>query len=117
MMNNISALILQQAGLKTSYFTPGSRYHGIETGTIQVGDMPVPYVRRRFIPPPERFLTIQEHTVSQNERIDLLSNQYLGDPEQFWRICDANVVVHPDELTNTLGKQFRITLPDGMISI
>jgi len=116
-MNNVSNLILQHAGVKTSHFAPGSRYFGLETGTIQIGDMPIPFVRRRFIPSPDRFLTIQEHTVSQGERPDQLSNQYLGDPEQYWRICDANVVMQPDELTDTIGKQVRITLPDGMISI
>lgn len=116
-MDHISALILQQAGVKISYFAPGSRYYGIDTGTLQVGDTPVPYVRRRFIPPPDRFLTIQEHTVSQGERPDQLTNQYMGDPEHFWRICDANMVMHPDELTEIIGKQVKITLPDGMIGI
>jgi hypothetical protein len=114
-MDHISALILQQAGVKSSNFAPGSRYYGIDTGTIQVGNSSIPYVRRRFIPPTERFLTIQEHIVSQGERPDQLTNQYIGDPEQFWRICDANMVMHPDELTETIGKQVKITLPDGMI--
>ena len=44
-----------------------------------------------------------EHTVTQGERLDNITFQYLGDPEQFWRVCDANGAVRPDELTETTG--------------
>ena len=47
-------------------------------------------------------------------RLDNLAAEYLGDPEQFWRICDANGVLRPDELTDTIGRRIRITLPDGI---
>ena len=42
------------------------------------------------------------------------SAQYLGDPEQFWRLCDANRALRPQELTDTIGKKLRITLPEGI---
>lgn len=116
-MNDVSALILQYAGVKASYFSPGSRYYGIDTGTLQMDEVSVPYIRRRFIAQPERFATIQEHIVSQGERPDWLANEHLGDAEQFWRICDANVVMHPNELVEPAGKQVRITLPEGILSV
>ncbi|MBK9014746.1 MAG: LysM domain-containing protein [Saprospiraceae bacterium] len=92
-----------------------SRYHGIEATTMELENgKTVAYVKRRFIAPPENYQLLQEHSVSQGERPDHLATQYLGDPEQFWRICDANVVMHPDELTDTIGKKVRITLPEGI---
>lgn len=115
-MNNISEFIFQQTGAKPSYFTPNSRYFGIETTqvTTEAGET-VRYVRRRFLPYPDKFQTIQEHIVLQGERPDLLTHKYLNDPEQFWRICDANGVMHPNELTDAVGHVVRITLPEGIV--
>jgi hypothetical protein len=75
------------------------------------------YVRRRFISPPERFALLQEHAINQGERLDNIAAQYLGDPEQFWRICDANAAIRPQELTETIGRQIRITLPEGISGV
>ena len=36
----------------------------------------------------------------QGDRLDNIAARYLGDPEQFWRICDANGAMRPDELTD-----------------
>jgi hypothetical protein len=92
-----------------------SRYHGIETTTFELPDgRDVVYLRRRFVPPPERFALLQEHVVSQGERLDTIAFQYLGDPEQFWRIADANRAMHPADLTAVVGRRLRITLPEGI---
>ena len=110
-------LILQQTGNATSHFSPTSRYYGIAVKVIETENQgKVAYVRRRFISPPENFQLLQEHTVKQGERLDNITHQYLGDPEQFWRICDANAAMHPNELTDTLGEKIRITLPEGIPS-
>jgi hypothetical protein len=107
--------ILQPGTLKTTAFPLTSRYHGIDTETIETSDgKTVIYLRRRFLPPPERFALLQEHTVVQGDRVDNLANQYVGDPEQFWRMCDANNVMRPDELTETIGRRIRVTLPEGI---
>ena len=116
-MNDISALILQQTGINTNYFSPGSRYYGIAIGSLEPlheGGLPRVYVRRRFIAQPERYHLLQEHSVLLNERPDTVTAQYLGDPEQFWRVCDANNVMQPDELTDTIGRRIKITLPEGI---
>ncbi|MFG6096226.1 LysM domain-containing protein [Leptolyngbyaceae cyanobacterium CCMR0082] len=96
-------------------FPPTSRYHTIETKTLE-GEtgQSVAYLCRRFVPPPERFALLQEHTVRDGERLDNLTAQYLGDPEQFWRICDANGAIRPNDLTATTGQKLRITLPEGI---
>jgi hypothetical protein len=96
-------------------FPPTSRYYGIETTTIETADgKSHAYLRRRFVPQPERFTTLQEHVVVQGERIDNITARYLGDPLQFWRVCDANRAMRPEELTEELGRRLRITLPEGI---
>ena len=32
------------------------------------------------------------------DRLDLVAFRYFQDPEQFWRICDANGALWPDDL-------------------
>ncbi|MFY9553193.1 MAG: LysM domain-containing protein [Blastocatellia bacterium] len=96
-------------------FPPTSRYYNIETAIFEAGDgRPHAYLRRRFVPPPERFSTLQEHVVVQSDRLDNVTAQYLGDPLQFWRLCDANRAMRPDELTEEVGRRIRITLPEGI---
>jgi hypothetical protein len=99
-------------------FSPTSRYYGIETTMLATPEGKVfIYLRRRFVPSPERFALLQEHIVKQNERLDNITAQYLGDPEQFWRVCDANGAMRPEELTETVGRRLRITLPEGIPGI
>ena len=96
-------------------FPPTSRYYGIETTTIETGeDTSDAYLRRRWLPQPENFTTLQEHVVAQGDRIDNVTARYLGDPLQFWRVCDANRAMRPDELTEEIGRRIRITLPEGI---
>src|SRR5215211_5141810 len=96
-------------------FPPTSRYYNIETTTREMSDgRTMAYLRRRFLPAPERFSVLQEHVVVQGDRLDNVTARYLGDPEQFWRVCDANAAMRPDELTETIGRRLRITLPEGI---
>jgi len=92
-----------------------SRYYNIERAELETADgRKIVYLRRRFVPPAERFELLQEHVVTEGDRLDNITAQYLGDPEQFWRICDANNAVRPDELTEEVGRRLRITLPEGI---
>ena len=106
--------ILEQAS-KVSRFPSNSRYYGSETATFERSDgTVVSYLKRRFIPPEEDFSLLQEHSLTEGDRLDNLSAGYFGDPELFWRICDANSVMNPDDLTETPGRKIRITLPAGI---
>lgn len=99
-------------------FAPTSRYAGTETVVTVLPDGRVASIlRRRFLPQPERFALLQEHVVGQDERIDRLSAQYLGDPLAFWRIADANTVLQPEQLVAQMGRRVRITLPEGLPGI
>jgi hypothetical protein len=96
-------------------FSPMSRYYGIQTAEIETpGGKVIVYLQRRFVPPPERFSLLLEHEVKELERLDRITAQHLGDPEQFWRVCDANGAMIPDELTDEPGRRLRITLPEGI---
>ena len=109
--------LLQPAGLPATLFPPTSRYHGIATATLEsaTGD-PVVYLTRRFVPSPDAFELLQEHVVTEGERLDNMAAAFLGDPEQFWRLCDANGALSPWELEEA-GRRLRIPLPLGVPAI
>lgn len=96
-------------------FAITSRYYNVPTAVFNPpGGKPVAYVRRRILPPPENFQLLLEHSVVQGDRLDNVTAQYLADPEQFWRIADANNAIQPADLTETVGAKLRITLPEGI---
>ena len=96
-------------------FAINSRYYGVATITLETSDgQQIVYLRRRFVPAPERFALLTEHRVSEGDRLDNITALYLGDPEQFWRVCDANGAIRPEELTETVGRRIKITLPEGI---
>ncbi|TBW39878.1 LysM domain-containing protein [Azotobacter chroococcum] len=106
---------MQANALTIPLFPPTSRYHGIAAAQLTRPDgTTVAYLKRRFVPPPENFALLQEHMVAAGDRLDNLAARYLGDPQQYWRICDANGAMRPDELTETAGRRLRITLPEGI---
>lgn len=106
---------MQANALTSPAFATDSRYHGLDTAQWTAADgTPATYVRRRFIPPPENFATLREHVVEMGDRLDNLAAKHLGDPQQYWRICDGNGAVRPDELIETIGRRLRITLPEGV---
>lgn len=100
----------------TNLFAASSRYSGIETATLELAEgRIIIFLRRRFVPSPGRFETLQEHVVGQGERLDNLAALYLGDPLLFWRLCDANNGMRPDALTARIGQRLRIPLPEGIM--
>jgi hypothetical protein len=95
-------------------FEPNSRYFKVEMTTLEQKDAggkarTLVYKRRRFIPEAVGE-TLQEHRVVQGERLDNLTARYLGDPTQFWRVCDANSVLRPEELEE-VSRLIRFVLP------
>ncbi len=97
-------------------FDTGSRYYKIENASISVKDSGgkernIVYKRRRFIPSAGDMTTLVEHTVIQGERLDNITARYLGDPTLFWRVCDASLILNPDELTAESGRLIKIAMP------
>ena len=89
-------------------FNATSRYCNLETTTYEVpGGQTVVYVRRRFVPAFNGSVLVEHHVV-EGDRLDIITARYLGDPEQFWRICDANTAMLPDDLTAEVGHRLAI---------
>jgi len=114
MSDALQALITANSTKATPY-PINSRYYVVEvTQFDQPGGRTLVYLRRRFVPQSDRFHLLQYHTVTEGERLDNITARYMGDPEQFWRVADANNAMRPEELTETIGRQLRITLPEGI---
>ncbi len=88
-----------------------SRYYGIEKAKLKRPDeSEIVYLRRRILPDASKMDVLTEYTVVQGDRLDNITARYLGDPEQFWRVCDANNAMNPSEMTAEIGKRLRIPL-------
>jgi len=93
-------------------FASTSRYAGIETVRYTAPDgSEFVYVRRRFLPDPAAMIVVGTHAVVQGDRLDNVTARYLGDPEQFWRVADANLAMRPEELTAEPGRRLIIAMP------
>ncbi len=96
-------------------FSPTSRYAGLATATFTLPgtdgtSREVTYVKRRLLPRVDEHTLLTEHTLAPGERLDHLAARYLGDPTQFWRICDATDVIRPADLEKT-GQRLPIAMP------
>jgi hypothetical protein len=95
-------------------FEPTSRYNQVEVASMETKEGgKITYKRRRFLPDLSKMSILVELTVNDGDRLDMISSKITGDPEQFWRICDANNSLHPLELTSEPGKSIRIARPWG----
>ena len=107
--------MLAQASLEKNLFTATSRYFGMSTETLTTAaGTTIAYLVRRFLPSAGQFQLLQLHAVTQGERLDNIAAKFLGDPELFWRLCDANNAMRPEDLVSTVGTQLKITLPQGI---
>jgi len=93
-------------------FSPTSRYSPLETATLTTPDgRSVAYKRRRFLPRGEEMPLLVEVVVTDGDRLDLITARTLGDPEQFWRVADANNAMNPVALTAEPGRRLRVPVP------
>lgn len=91
-----------------------SRYFAIEQAIFTAPDgREITFVRRRFLPDAASEITLAEHIVVQGERLDHITARYLSDPQQFWRVCDANNAMRPEDLTAEIGRQLHIPFPQA----
>jgi nucleoid-associated protein YgaU len=106
-------LLLRPPG-RPNAFPPSSRYAAVEVAKLVLAGREVPYLRRRFVPQPESLADAGVHVVEDGDRLDRIAAETIGDPELYWRICDANRALRPEELTELVGRRLRITLPEGI---
>ncbi|HEY2937218.1 MAG TPA: hypothetical protein VGJ25_11505 [Gaiellaceae bacterium] len=108
--------LLAAGAVPTTTFPPTSRYAevGVDAWDPGNGLPPVPFLRRRLCPRPERFALLYEVRVVEDDRRDVLAARNLGDAELWWRLADANAAVDPRTLTDRIGRRLRITLAEGV---
>lgn len=83
-------------------FFKGSRYENVETNMIRDDKgRVIRYKKVRFIPQTE---PLRNHIVVQGDRLDNLAYEFFDDPERFWKICDANLALWPDDLLKETGR-------------
>lgn len=92
-------------------FFRGSRYeHVPEAEIIGRDGRTIRYKRMRFIPEVRGALAT---IVREGDRPDLVAYNTLGDPEQFWRLCDVNRIQRPADLTRDAGRRIQVPGPEG----
>jgi len=92
-------------------FESTSRYYKLETTTLTAPDgRIIAYKRRHFLPDGKDMQLLVEVTVTEGDRLDTITARTLGDPEQFWRICDANNTMNPLDLIEP-GRVVRVPVP------
>jgi hypothetical protein len=107
--------LLRSGALQQSPFDQQSRYYGLRTASLATTESgTISYVTRRFIPPPESFAVLQRHRVVQSERVDVVAAQAYGDPLLYWRLCDANLALRPEDVTAKPGAFINVTLASGI---
>ena len=91
-------------------FSRDSRYQGVPEAIHDDGTgRPIRYKVLRILPnPPAADL----HAVTQGDRLDRVAADAFGDPEQSWRICDANDAFDPDDLVSEVGR--RLVIPQSV---
>ncbi len=91
---------------------PTSRYATLEVASFTTPQgREVRYLRRRLLPQPRDMQQIGQATVGAGERLDLLAARVLGDPLQYWQLCDANDAMRPNDLVERAGRVLRVPLP------
>jgi hypothetical protein len=96
----------------TSDFPPNSRYHNMPLRKRTAPDgTEETFVGRRIIPAMERYRALDRYRTEQDSRIDNVAATAFGDPEQYWRICDANGDAEPALATKPEGRLLVIPLP------
>lgn len=90
-------------------FDHTSRYYGLDNATLTTAaGRHLSYKRRRFLPQAETLSVVLEVRVKEGDRLDTLAADLLGDPEQYWQICDANNAMNPFALTAEVGRTLHI---------
>lgn len=90
-------------------FSRTSRYSAVPDSVYTAASgREIAYKRLRAIPSPEAF---RVHVVAREDRLDRIAFAYFRDPEQFWRLCDANAAMQPDTLTAEVRRKLQVPLP------
>lgn len=116
-MMDLTTLIPGLQGHRVEAYDEFSRYRGLPLQTfVDAAGREHVHVARRIVPAPEALAEVARVTVNDGDRLDNIAAAQFADPRWWWRLADANRAIAPTELTGpqALGRELRITLPDGM---
>lgn len=92
---------------------PDSRYRSTPTAEhVTPTGRTIVHLRRRFVPERSTLTPIARAVITEGDRLDLVSARTIGDPLQYWRICDANEAMNPAELEAQPGRVLWISTED-----
>lgn len=92
-------------------FRPSSRYASIPDAVYHSPDgQQIRYKRRRFLPQSDHHPAAQTVRAEDHMRLDQVADEALGDPRQYWRICDANAAMHPLDMMAGSGRLLRVSV-------
>jgi hypothetical protein len=84
---------------------PTSRYADTATAEyVGATGRRVVHLRRRFLPAASAYTPVARVVVTEGDRLDLIAARSIGDPEQYWQVCDANEAMNPAELERLPGR-------------
>jgi hypothetical protein len=107
--------MMQAGNLPVNNFPVTSRYYRVGTAFMENADgTSIIFLKRRIIPSAESLSLMVEHQVKEADRLDNITAAYIGDPEQFWQVADANNAMRPEDLAKNPGRWLRITHPQGI---
>ena len=87
-------------------FFKGSRYAAVKTlEWIDPCGRTIRYKATRWIGTLE---AVAMHVIRDGDRLDLLADSHYHDAERFWRICDANTALWPDDLLRPVGRRIGV---------
>ncbi len=93
-------------------FDINSRYYYLEDKflTTQQGDL-IAYKGRRFLPTVNsNSKAIAQMRYVVGDRLDLIAHRILGDALSYWQLMDANMTMHPRQLTEQPGTVINVPL-------
>ena len=69
------------------------------------------FLATRPLPPRETLVSDTRYVVQPGDRPDLIAAKLLGDSLQYWRLCDANSIPNPFDLTAQPGRSLIVPPP------
>ena len=87
-------------------FSKKSRYAKVgDATTVDAKGRSITYKKTRLIVTPA---PRQGHIITEGERLDHIAYYYFKDATRFWRVCDANAAMWPDDLAADIGRKIVI---------
>ncbi|SAL04850.1 hypothetical protein AWB78_07162 [Caballeronia calidae] len=92
---------------------PDGRYASLSIRQRPCADgKPVSYLARRLLPDPERLTVLAYVPTQAGDRLDVFAARVLGDGDQWWRVADAHLLIHPEDLEEPVGRRLTVPLPE-----